>query len=192
MDIRSEKYMQVKPMITAAAWDLSRKYPNLTFEDAMGDCNLQFAKKIDDFDPKKGALTTYTSQIIRATRSSVNDRFCSQRGIPRARRSKKALDESHLEFCKALDNAKQFETGTEEYNLLDSVGFNDPEYRLFIEARNWPEEERDLLNALYVGTEQGIEATEASISRNFPKWKKGQAKTCLASLKTRVCEAIAG
>ena len=72
------------------------------------------------------------------------------------------------------------------------MGFNDPEYRLFLEARTWPEEERDLLNALYVGTEQGIEATEASVSRNFPKWKKGQAKTCLASLKTRVCEAIAG
>lgn len=189
MDARSEKYLQVKPMITAAAWDLSRRYPNLTYEDALGDCNLQFAKRMDAYDPSLGALTTYTAQIMRAAKRNVQDRFCSERGLPRERRSSKPVDEAHMETCKAIDGARQCaQSRYEEYDLFETVGHDDPEYRLFLEARNWEQEDRDLLNALYMGTEKGIEATEASVARNFPAWRKGQAKARLSTLRSRVAE----
>lgn len=192
MDIRSEKYLKVKPMITAAAWDLSRRYQHLTYEDALGECNLQFAKSMDSHDPEKGALTTYTANVMRATRRNVQDKFCADRGIPRARRSKKEFTEAHEATCKAVDGA--LATGvshaTEEFSLLENVGYFDPTAMLFSEARNWESEDRDLLHALYMGTEQGIEATAASVARNFPNWRKGMAQQRLTSLRAKVFEVI--
>ena len=192
MDIRSEKYLQVKPMITAAAWDLSRRYPSLTPEDALGECNLQFAKCMDKHDPEKGALTTYTAQILRATRSNIQDRFCAERGIPRARRSKKEASEAQLATAKAIDYAcaSTIPKDGETVDLLANAAFFDPEYQLFMQARTWEKEDQALLNALYVGTEKGIDATGASISRNFPAWRKGQAKERLSKLRKRVFEVI--
>ena len=192
MDKRSEKYMQVKPMISAAAWDLTRRYPNLTLEDAMGECNLQFAKHMDKHDPEKGALTTYTAKLMQTAKSNIQDRFCAEHGLPRARRSRKEASELQVATAKAIDNARSAISGPGGADLdpLNLVAYSDPEYLLFTEARNWEKEDRELLNALYKGTEAGIEATEASIRRNFPAWRKGQAKERLTKLRRRVYEVI--
>ena len=200
MDIRSEKYLQVKPMITAAAWDLSRRYQHLTYEDALGECNLQFAKSMDNHDPEKGALTTYTANVMRATRRNVQDKFCADRGIPRARRSKKELTEEHAETCKSIDLAFLTkpvhshgvggQDDVSDLATLEAVGYFDPTAMLFSEARNWETEDRELLHALYTGTEQGIEATAASVARNFPNWRKGTAQQRLTSLRAKVYEVI--
>ena len=200
MDIRSEKYLQVKPMITAAAWDLSRRYQHLTYEDALGECNLQFAKSMDNHDPEKGALTTYTANVMRATKRNVQDKFCADRGIPRARRSKKELTEEHAETCKSIDlafltkpvnsHSVSGQDDTSELSALADIGYFDPTALLFAESRNWETEDRALLHALYIGTEQGIEATAASVARNFPTWGKSRAQQRLTSLRAKVFEVI--
>lgn len=191
MDARTEAYLKVKPMISSAAWDLSRKYPNLTYEDAMGECNLQFARHVDAYNPEKGAITTYTASLLRTTKSNIQDRFCAERGIPRARRSAKTVGDSHIEQCKAIDRALTVINPQEEpMAMLDQAGYFDPSHILFNAASAWHEEDRALLNALYMGTEQGIEATPASIARNFPTWGKARAKARLSSLRKNVAEVL--
>lgn len=178
MDPRNALYNQVKPMITKTAWDLCRTYPNLDYGDALGECNMQWAKGIDRFDPERASLSTFTHYQLRAAKKNVHEK-------------------AHTKIEKIMvvqpcgEHSGDADHPAESTGYYENIAFVDPSRNL---ADGLDSDEQEVLLALFHGTHDNMTATGADVHRAFSArgWTRRRAYAVLDSMRAKVTDNLVG
>jgi len=175
MDPRNALYNQAKRQISAAAWDLCRSYPNLDYGDAVGECNLQWAKSLGRFDPAQASINTFTHYQLLAAKKSVHEK-------------------AHTKMASATVRDAPSEPDNGTWSLADisqDATFGDPSRNL---ADGLDSDECEVLQALFHGTYDNMGATGADVHRVFSQkgWTRRRAYSVLDSMRTKVTDNLVG